>query len=125
MRWTVLGLAVAVLYHLRLRLPLPCLAYLLQTPLKLSPNGSPKHDTADHHPPPSFTRHIVAVGDLHGDLLNAERVLRFSGVVNDVGEWSGDVDVFVQTGDIIDRSVRMVFFGYESGLMMWVVETIQ
>jgi hypothetical protein len=50
-----------------------------------------------------FTRHIVAVGDLHGDMLNAERVLRFAGVVDDFGDWSGDVDFFVQTGDIIDR----------------------
>jgi hypothetical protein len=53
--------------------------------------------------PRAFTRHIVAVGDLHGDLPNAERVLRFSGVVNDYGDWSGQVDFFVQTGDIIDR----------------------
>ena len=51
----------------------------------------------------TFTRHIVAVGDLHGDLANAERVLRFAGVVDDFGDWSGDVDFFVQTGDIIDR----------------------
>ncbi|EKM78847.1 hypothetical protein AGABI1DRAFT_59991 [Agaricus bisporus var. burnettii JB137-S8] len=50
-----------------------------------------------------FTRHIVAVGDLHGDLPNARRVLQFSGVTDDKGDWSGDVDFFVQTGDIIDR----------------------
>ncbi|KAF8972208.1 Metallo-dependent phosphatase-like protein [Flammula alnicola] len=50
-----------------------------------------------------FSRHIVAVGDLHGDMPNARRVLTFAGVVNDQGDWSGDVDFFVQTGDIIDR----------------------
>lgn len=50
-----------------------------------------------------FTRHIVAVGDLHGDLPNARRVLQFSGVTDDLGKWSGNVDFFVQTGDIIDR----------------------
>lgn len=50
-----------------------------------------------------FTRHIVAVGDLHGDYPNALKVLKFSGVVDDDGNWSGDVDFFVQTGDIIDR----------------------
>ncbi|KAF8150019.1 Metallo-dependent phosphatase-like protein [Crassisporium funariophilum] len=50
-----------------------------------------------------FTRHIVAVGDLHGDLPNARRVLQFSSVVDERGHWSGDVDFFVQTGDIIDR----------------------
>lgn len=46
---------------------------------------------------------IVAVGDLHGDLGNAQKVLEMAGVVDSTGAWSGDVDVFVQTGDIIDR----------------------
>jgi hypothetical protein len=50
-----------------------------------------------------FRRHIVAVGDLHGDMANARKVLQFSGVVDEEGDWSGDVDFFVQTGDIIDR----------------------
>jgi len=50
-----------------------------------------------------FTRHVVAVGDLHGDLPNARRILQFSGVTDDHGDWSGNVDFFVQTGDIIDR----------------------
>ena len=50
-----------------------------------------------------FRRHIVAVGDLHGDLANAKRVLEFSGVTDKKGDWSGNVDFFVQTGDIIDR----------------------
>ncbi|KAF9036262.1 Metallo-dependent phosphatase-like protein [Panaeolus papilionaceus] len=58
-------------------------------------------------PPPTprktFTRHIVAVGDLHGDYGNARRVLHFSGVTDKDGDWSGNVDFFVQTGDIIDR----------------------
>ncbi|KAJ7761916.1 Metallo-dependent phosphatase-like protein [Mycena maculata] len=50
-----------------------------------------------------FTRHIVAVGDLHGDIKNAQTVLQFSGVVDEHGNWTGDADFFVQTGDIIDR----------------------
>lgn len=50
-----------------------------------------------------FTSRIVAVGDLHGDLPNALRVLKMSGVIDDAGNWSGDVDVLAQTGDIIDR----------------------
>ncbi|KAK7050885.1 hypothetical protein VNI00_004997 [Paramarasmius palmivorus] len=50
-----------------------------------------------------FTRHIVAVGDLHGDYPNALKVLQFSGVVDDFGNWTGNADFFVQTGDIIDR----------------------
>ena len=59
-----------------------------------------KHSVSERHP---FIRHIVAVGDLHGDLPNARRVLDFSGVIDEFGDWSGDVDFFVQTGDIIDR----------------------
>jgi hypothetical protein len=50
-----------------------------------------------------FVRHIVAVGDLHGDIGNARRVLQFSGVVDEYGNWTGHADFFVQTGDIIDR----------------------
>ncbi|KAJ7364184.1 Metallo-dependent phosphatase-like protein [Mycena albidolilacea] len=50
-----------------------------------------------------YTRHIVAVGDLHGDIKNAQTVLEFSGVVDSFGNWTGEADFFVQTGDIIDR----------------------
>lgn len=50
-----------------------------------------------------FVRRIVAVGDLHGDLLNARKVLQFAGVVDEEGNWTGETDYFVQTGDIIDR----------------------
>ena len=64
-----------------------------------------------HAPPPAvsepvkgaFTRRIVAVGDLHGDMPNAQQVLQMAGVVDEEGNWSGGVDFFVQTGDIIDR----------------------
>lgn len=56
-------------------------------------------------PRPRFSKRIIAVGDIHGDLENAGRVLQMSGVVDEDGNWSGNVDVFVQTGDIIDRSI--------------------
>ena len=55
-----------------------------------------------------FVRHIVAVGDLHGDFPNARRVLQFSGVVDEYGNWTGHADFFVQTGDIIDRWVVLM-----------------
>lgn len=54
-------------------------------------------------PRPRFTRKIIAVGDIHGDIGNAERILQMAGVVDEDNNWSGNVDVFVQTGDIIDR----------------------
>lgn len=60
-------------------------------------------DSEVTEPRPRFTRRIVAVGDIHGDLYNAGRVLQMAGVVDEDGNWSGNVDVFVQTGDIIDR----------------------
>lgn len=69
--------------------------------------GKGKHH---HHAPGhgvkvkgEFTRRIVAVGDLHGDLGNAFDVLKMAGVVDENGDWSGKVDFFVQTGDIVDR----------------------
>lgn len=55
--------------------------------------------------PPSFQRTIVAVGDLHGDFPNMMEVLKMSGVVSKNETWSGEVDYFVQTGDIVDRLV--------------------
>lgn len=61
-----------------------------------------------------FSRHIVAVGDLHGDLPNARRVLQFSGVIDEFRDWSGDVDFFVQTGDIIDRCVERLLILFYS-----------
>ncbi|KAH9945176.1 Metallo-dependent phosphatase [Epithele typhae] len=56
-----------------------------------------------HVPDGTYTRRIVAVGDLHGDMPNAQEVLHMAGVVDEHGNWSGNVDFFVQTGDIIDR----------------------
>ncbi len=54
---------------------------------------------------PQHSTRIVAVGDLHGDIGNAQKVLEMARVVDSDGMWSGEVDIFVQTGDIIDRSV--------------------
>ncbi|KAG9121600.1 hypothetical protein FRC07_002387 [Ceratobasidium sp. 392] len=70
------------------------------------PSGSPPATPAPQEPQPidgQFTRRIVAVGDLHGDLVNMKKVLSMSGVINEAGDWSGNVDFFVQTGDIVDR----------------------
>lgn len=61
------------------------------------------HEQTTVPPVPQFTRKIVAVGDLHGDMPNAQSVLQMAGVVDSEGKWTGNVDIFVQTGDIIDR----------------------
>ncbi|EJD06841.1 Metallo-dependent phosphatase [Fomitiporia mediterranea MF3/22] len=57
---------------------------------------------------PQYSRRIVAVGDLHGDYENALKVLQMADVVDKSGNWSGKVDLFVQTGDIIDRGVDTI-----------------
>ncbi|KAG8832635.1 hypothetical protein FRC17_000947 [Serendipita sp. 399] len=51
----------------------------------------------------AYTRTIVGIGDLHGDLPNALKVLKMTNVIDDDNNWSGKVDYLVQTGDIIDR----------------------
>ena len=47
---------------------------------------------------------LVALGDLHGDLEQAEAALRLAGVVDPSGAWAGRPgDLLVQTGDLVDR----------------------
>jgi len=50
-----------------------------------------------------FKRTIVAIGDLHGDYENTITALEISGVINGDKLWTGEVDVLVQIGDILDR----------------------
>jgi hypothetical protein len=66
---------------------------------------APGTQHASNGAPGVFTRRIVAVGDLHSDFGNAYKVLRMANVVDKNGRWSGEVDYFVQTGDIVDRCV--------------------
>jgi hypothetical protein len=46
---------------------------------------------------------LVAIGDLHGDLEAARKVLRLAGAIDAKDAWSGGKLVVVQTGDAIDR----------------------
>ncbi|KAK9159189.1 hypothetical protein Scep_005763 [Stephania cephalantha] len=50
-------------------------------------------------------RRIVALGDLHGDLVQARSALRMAGVLSSDGQdmWTGGDSVLVQVGDILDR----------------------
>lgn len=49
-----------------------------------------------------YQRHIVAIGDLHGDLANTLKVMKMAGVINDSNDWNPKgVDFLVQTGDIV------------------------
>jgi hypothetical protein len=46
---------------------------------------------------------VVAVGDVHGDVEALKEVLRFSGLLDAKGHWSGGRAHLVQTGDVADR----------------------
>ncbi|WWC68962.1 uncharacterized protein I206_102898 [Kwoniella pini CBS 10737] len=50
-----------------------------------------------------FKQRLVAVGDLHGDIQNAEKVLRMANLIDSESNWIGNQDILVQTGDIVDR----------------------
>ncbi|GJJ14829.1 hypothetical protein Clacol_009097 [Clathrus columnatus] len=67
--------------------------------------GQPKNEEQDPNIPieGDYTLRIVAVGDLHSDFQNTLKVLQRSHVVDNKGDWSGEIDYLVQTGDIIDR----------------------
>lgn len=59
----------------------------------------------DPVPEPHYERKIVGIGDLHGDLPNALKVLQMTGVIDEHAHWTGDVDFLVQTGDIIGEII--------------------
>lgn len=46
---------------------------------------------------------IVAIGDLHGDLLATRAALRLAGAIDSLDRWIGGKLVVVQTGDRFDR----------------------
>ncbi|HSR49903.1 MAG TPA: metallophosphoesterase [Acidobacteriota bacterium] len=46
---------------------------------------------------------VVAVADVHGNLDNFLQILREAGIVDVQGNWAGGTDIFVQTGDLVDR----------------------
>jgi len=45
---------------------------------------------------------LFALGDIHGDLDRARRLLTVTGLVNETG-WTGGRDILVVTGDMIDK----------------------
>jgi hypothetical protein len=46
---------------------------------------------------------IVAIGDLHGDYEQYQKVMRDAGLINPRGKWTGGKTHLVQTGDVVDR----------------------
>lgn len=46
---------------------------------------------------------LVAIGDLHGDLFQAQTALALAGLTDSDGNWRGGSSTLVQTGDLLDR----------------------
>jgi hypothetical protein len=53
--------------------------------------------------PPKQSKHIVAVGDLHGDYIAWATIARAAGITDSSGRWTGRTTTLVQVGDIVDR----------------------
>ncbi|XP_024985004.1 shewanella-like protein phosphatase 2 [Cynara cardunculus var. scolymus] len=46
---------------------------------------------------------LIAIGDLHGDLLKSKQALRLAGLIDSNDRWSGGSSTLVQVGDVLDR----------------------
>ena len=57
---------------------------------------------------PGVDQQVVAIGDVHGDLLAFLSALYLSGVITEGGFWCGGEAIVVQLGDIFDRGGRGV-----------------
>ena len=51
---------------------------------------------------------IIAIGDLHGDLTQTQKVLQLTGILNENNEWIAKDTILVQTGDIVDRGSESI-----------------
>jgi hypothetical protein len=62
--------------------------------------ATPATEPAARHP---AAPHVVAFGDVHGDLEAARHALRLAGAIDAADRWIGGSLVVVQTGDQLDR----------------------
>ncbi len=46
---------------------------------------------------------VIAIGDVHGDMLATVAALRIGKLIDDENRWIGGESVLVQTGDVLDR----------------------
>ncbi len=67
-------------------------------PAPPSPAAEPERDF--RHPAPE---RLIAIGDLHGDLMRTRAALRLGGAIDAEDRWIGGKLTLVQTGDQIDR----------------------
>jgi len=79
------------------------LAWSLVSCAQREPSVAPVAEPLDlptRYPP---AQHIVAIGDLHGDLIATRAALRLAGAIDEHDRWVGGTMVIVQTGDQLDR----------------------
>ncbi|CAI9262964.1 unnamed protein product [Lactuca saligna] len=56
---------------------------------------------------------LIAIGDLHGDLLKSKQALRLAGLIDSNDRWSGGSSTLVQVGDVLDRGgqeLKILYF---------------
>lgn len=53
------------------------------------------------------TGRTVAVGDVHGSINGLVGILRETQLIDEQNQWIGGESVFVQTGDLLDRGVKL------------------
>ncbi|XP_073154697.1 shewanella-like protein phosphatase 2 [Henckelia pumila] len=56
---------------------------------------------------------LIAIGDLHGDLIKSKQALRLAGLIGPDDHWSGGSATVVQVGDIFDRGgdeIKLLYF---------------
>lgn len=64
------------------------------------------HRAPGLEPVPTFyppAEHIVAIGDVHGDLQAVREVFKMARITNGLNQWVAKDLVVVQTGDLLDR----------------------
>lgn len=67
-----------------------------------APNLPPTHKDGHDSQRPAYSKQIIALGDLHGSLSSAKRVLRMAGVIDVDGKWVLGNGTLVQSGDIVE-----------------------
>ncbi|EGG06288.1 uncharacterized protein MELLADRAFT_74879 [Melampsora larici-populina 98AG31] len=80
--------------------------YFSSTKSILNRNQTTSTSSSSSSSSTTITKHkqrVVAIGDLHGDLPHAVRVLRLAELIDMRNKWIGKKTVLVQTGDIVDR----------------------
>ncbi|XP_075485670.1 shewanella-like protein phosphatase 2 [Primulina tabacum] len=56
---------------------------------------------------------LIAIGDLHGDLIKSKQALRLAGLIDPGDRWSGGSATVIQVGDIFDRGgdeIKLLYF---------------